>query len=157
MATHSSVLAWRIPGTGEPAALPSLGSHRVGHYWSDLAAAERNKAKCKLWDKMGQNVNSALGKGYMGPLWTILALFSISLKCYQNLLLFSHSVMSTSLQPHGLQHTRLPCPSLSPGVRSNSCPLNQWCHPTISFSVVLFSACLQSFPVSGYQNENLGK
>ena len=48
--------------------------------------------------------------------------------------------MSDSLQPHGLQHSRLPCPSLSPGVCSNSCPFNQWCHPTISSSVTLFSS-----------------
>ena len=50
---------------------------------------------------------------------------------------------------HGLQHTRLPCPSLSPGVCSNSCPLSWWCHPTISSSVTLFSSCSQSFPASG--------
>jgi len=55
------------------------------------------------------------------------------------LLLLCCSVMSDSLQPHGLQHTRLPCPSPSPRACSNSCPLSQWCHPTISFSVVLFS------------------
>ena len=65
------------------------------------------------------------------------------------LLLFSHSVVSDSLQPHGLQHTRLPCPSLSPRVCSNSCPLSQWCHPTISSSVVPFSSCPQWFPASG--------
>ena len=65
------------------------------------------------------------------------------------LLLFSHSVMSNSLQPHGMQHTRLPCPSPSPGACSNSCPLNRWCQPTISSSVVPFSSCLQSFPASG--------
>ena len=65
------------------------------------------------------------------------------------LLLFGHSVMSDSLQPHGLQHTRLPCSSLSPGVWLNSCPLNWSCHPTISSSVVPFSSCLQSFPASG--------
>ena len=65
------------------------------------------------------------------------------------LLLCSRSVLSSSLQPHGLQHTRLPCPSLSPRVCSNSCPLSQWCHPTISSSVVPFSSCLQSFPASG--------
>ena len=53
-----------------------------------------------------------------------------------------------SLQPHGLQHTRLPCPSLSPGVCSNSCPLNWWCYLSISSSVVPFSSCLQSFPPS---------
>ena len=57
--------------------------------------------------------------------------------------------MSNSLQPHGLQHTRLPCPSLSPGVCPNSSPLSRWCHPTISSSVVPFSSCLQSFPASG--------
>ena len=61
---------------------------------------------------------------------------------------FSHSVMSDSLQPHGLQHTRLPCPSPTPGACSNSCSSSWWCHPTISSSVIPFS-CLQSFPVSG--------
>ena len=49
---------------------------------------------------------------------------------------FSHSVMSDSLRPHGLQHTRLPCPSPTPGTYSKSCPLHRWCHPTISSSVV---------------------
>ena len=62
---------------------------------------------------------------------------------------FSHSVVSSSLQPHGLQHTRLPCPSPPLRLYSNSCPLSQWCHPTISFSVVPFSSHLQSFPASG--------
>ena len=58
-------------------------------------------------------------------------------------------VTSNSLWPHGLQHTRLPCPSPTPGACSNSCPLSQWCHPTISSSVLPFSSCLQSFPASG--------
>ena len=66
---------------------------------------------------------------------------------YYTVLLFSHSVVSNSLQPHGLQHTRLPCSSPSPGAYSNSCPLRQWCHPTISPSVTPFS-CLQSFRAS---------
>ena len=57
--------------------------------------------------------------------------------------------MSDSLRPHGLQHARPPCPSPSPGACSNSRPLSQWCHPTILSSVVPFSFCLQSFPVSG--------
>ena len=60
---------------------------------------------------------------------------------------FSRSVMSDSLQLHGVQHTRLPCPSPTLGPCSNSCPLSQWCHPTTSSSVVHF--CLQSFPASG--------
>ena len=69
---------------------------------------------------------------------------------------FSLSVMSDSLQPHGLQHARPPCPSPTPGVYSNSCPLSQWCHPTISSSVVPFPFCLQSFPGSGcYSSESV--
>ena len=57
--------------------------------------------------------------------------------------------MSDSLQPHGLQHTRPPCPPPTPGVYPNSCPLSRWCHPAISSSVVPFPSCLQSFPASG--------
>ena len=62
---------------------------------------------------------------------------------------FSHSVMSDSLWPHGLQHARLPYPSPTPRVYSNSCPSSGWCSPTISSSVVPFSSCLQYFPASG--------
>ena len=67
---------------------------------------------------------------------------------------FSHSVMSSSLQPHRLQRTRLPCPSPTPRACPNSCPSSQWCHPSIkldgiSSSVIPFSSCLQSFPASG--------
>ena len=65
------------------------------------------------------------------------------------ILLFSHLVVSDSLQPHGLQHSRLPSPSLSAGVCSNSCPLSQWCHPTISSSVAPFSSFPHSFSASG--------
>ena len=62
---------------------------------------------------------------------------------------FSRWVVSDSLQPYGRQHTRPPCPSPTPGVYSNSCPLSWWYHPTISSSVVPFSSCLQSCPASG--------
>ena len=62
---------------------------------------------------------------------------------------FSHSVVSDCLWPHGLQHTRPPCPSPTPGVYATLCPLSQWCHPTISSSVIPFSSCNQSFPASG--------
>ena len=62
---------------------------------------------------------------------------------------FSRSVVSDSLWPHGLQHARPPCPSPTPGVYSNSCPLSWWGHPTISSSVFPFSSCLQCFPASG--------
>ena len=61
---------------------------------------------------------------------------------------FSRSVMSDSLRPHESQHARPPCPSPTPGVRSDSCPLSPWCHPAISSSVVPFSSCPQSLPAS---------
>ena len=65
------------------------------------------------------------------------------------LFLFSHWVVFNSLRPLELQHPRVLCPSLSPGVYSESCPLSQWCHPTISSFVTPFSSCPQSFPASG--------
>ena len=58
--------------------------------------------------------------------------------------------MSNSLQPHRLQHVKLPCRSSTPGACSNSCPLSWWCHPTISSSIIPFPSCLQSFPASGF-------
>ena len=67
---------------------------------------------------------------------------------WEPVLLFSRQVVPDSLWPHGLQHTRFPCPSPSPRVCPSSCHLNQWCHPTISSSDTLFSFCLQSFPAS---------
>ena len=62
---------------------------------------------------------------------------------------FNHSVGSNSLQSHGVQHTRPPCPFPTPGVYSDSCPLSLWCHPTISSSAIPFSSHFQSFPTSG--------
>ena len=69
--------------------------------------------------------------------------------CTRSSVQFSHSVMSNSLQPHGLQHARLPCPLPTPRACSDSWPSSWWCYPTISSSVIPFSSCLQSFPVSG--------
>ena len=77
-------------------------------------------------------------------IWILILLFFWFLKLGGQ---FS-SVTSKSLQPHGLQHTRPPCPSPTPRVYSNSCPSSQWCYPIISFSVIPFSH-LQSFPASG--------
>ena len=71
------------------------------------------------------------------------------IKLFNGMLLLGHSVMSSSLWPNGLQHARLPCPSPSPGTCSNSCPLNQWCHPTISSSVSPFSSYSHSVLASG--------
>ena len=68
---------------------------------------------------------------------------------YVKIVQFSHSVVSDSLWPHGPQHSRPPCPSPTPGVYPNSCPLSWWCHPAISSSVIPFFSCPQSFPASG--------
>ena len=84
------------------------------------------------------------------PLWTLFSyrlegiLHTILLSSVQ----FSCSVMSNSLWPHESQHARPPCPSPTPGVHSNSCPSSRWCHPAISSSVIPFSSCPQSLPVS---------
>ena len=67
---------------------------------------------------------------------------------------FSHSVVSDSLRPHGLQHARLPCPSSTTGARANSCPSSRWCHPTISSSVVPFCSHPQSCPALGLIPKN---
>ena len=84
---------------------------------------------------MGGWTGSILGKEY------IKAVYSVQ---------FSRSVMSDSLWPHELQHARPPCPSPTPGVNPNPCPLCRWCHPTISSSVIPFSSGPQSFPTSGF-------
>ena len=70
-------------------------------------------------------------------------------KAMTNLVQFTCSVVFNTLWPHGLQHSRPPCPSPAPRGCSNSCPLSQWCHPTISSSVICFSSCPQSVPASG--------
>ena len=73
----------------------------------------------------------------------------ISIYCKMSPIISFSSVVSNSLQPHGLQHARPPCPSPTARVCPNPCPLSLWCHPTISSSVVPFSSCPQSFPASG--------
>ena len=88
------------------------------------------------------NVCWLLTQALQGGTFTVLP----SLKSY---LLFSCSVMSESLRPHGLLHARLPCTSLSHGVCSDSCPLSLWCHPTILSAIIPFASCLQYFLASG--------
>ena len=105
-----------------------------------LKSAMGMSSEACFWNQVG-------AKGYspeiLGPSTHLSSLL------YLLLLLFSHWVVSDSLWPHGLKHTRLPCPSLSPKVCSNSCRLSRWCHPTISCFVAPFSCCPQSFPASG--------
>ena len=80
--------------------------------------------------------------------WSCVSITVINLTLYLSIQ-FSYSVVSDSLRLSGLQHAGLPCPSLTVGACSNSSPLSQWCHPTISTSAIPFSSHLQSFPVSG--------
>ena len=99
--------------------------------------------------------------GSLCVIWTWLEFFSFYISKYffgsslsQDLVIlssvqFSHSVVSDSLWPHERQHTRPPCSWPTPGVHPNSCPLSQWCHPTISSCVIPFSSCPQSFPAWG--------
>ena len=87
-------------------------------------------------------------------LWSVSGGSQIFCKLHFSLFQFSRSVVSNSLWPHRLQHARPPCPSPTPRVCSNSCPLSQWCHPNISSSVVPFSSCLQSFPASVFSDES---
>ena len=271
MATHFSVLAWRILGTEEPGGLLSMGSHRVGHDWSDLAAAAAtdvgnlisgssafSKLSLYIWnfsvcvllkpilkdfehyltsmwnehncmvvwrffgiafhwdyneddfhfpvlsvskgnrDSWGTQTKPCVirtqGKGPVttqeaeldlpvsvsgspAELWSTVACCRdrstgssspegrVGIRPFGDAsnpitesqtprlgqfssVQLSDSVLSNSLQLHGLQHTRPPCPSSTPRVYSNSCPLSRWCPPTISFSVIPFSH-LQSFPASG--------
>ena len=82
----------------------------------------------------------------MGRCSTLFVIFKCSLN--HNSVQFSCSVVSDSLWPHESQHTRPPCPSPTPGVHLNSCPLSRWCHPAISSSVIPFSSCPQSLPAS---------
>ena len=149
LAIHSSVLAWRIPGTGEPGGLPLMRSHRVGHDWSGLAAAagcpsflSSSLLCCRLG--LGPQVDS-----YWDRKHSVLCCFSSLIASIETSVQFSHSVVSNSLWPHGLQHARPPCPSPTPRACSNSCPSSRWYYPTISSSVIPFSSRLQSFPASG--------
>ena len=118
--------------------LPSLGSHRVGHDWSDLAAAYPQFLLLRISD------GASLLTCFMPVLYSHL-ISTTTRSVSQSVQSLS---LSDSLQPHGLQHTRLPCPSPTPEAYSNSCPSRWWCHPTISSSVVPFSSCRQSFPAS---------
>ena len=128
MAAHLSILAWKIPWTEEPGGLQSIESQRVGHDW----------APSTQFLVTGQRTE----RPHFKPLLSAGSLRSVQFSSSQ----FSHSVMSDSLWPHGPQHA---CPSPTPGVYPNSCPSSRWCHPTISSSVIAFSACPQSFSASG--------
>ena len=141
MTAHSSLLVRLVPWTEEPGGLESVGSQRVGHNW-----ASEHVHTHFHWEPSNINIKC------INIDRTVRLIHLLKLACWELThleSLFSCSVMSNSLQPHRLQHTRLPCPSPSPRVCSNSCPLSWWWHPTFSSSVIPFSSCLQSFPALG--------
>ena len=119
------------------------------HLSEDLYRECRTRIKILVWTWYGLESSSSIYH------YRNIKYITLSLNCLIHkvrvllLLLFSCSVVSNSLQPNGLQHTSLHCPSPSLRVYSNSCPLSLWCHPTISSSVIPFCSCLHSFPASG--------
>ena len=102
--------------------------------WLDLTGCWEHSGMCLLMTK----IFPGIGDSKLLVYWSLD--FSVQFSC---------SVVSNSLRPHKLQQVRPPCPSPTPGVHPNPCPLSRWCHPTISSSVVPFSSCPQSFPASG--------
>ena len=116
-------LPGKLPCTKESSRLYSIGSQRVRHNWSHLPGTH-------TWHSYMRQVKSWRGWAGSPSAHTRKWLSSVQ---------FSHSVVSSYLWSHGLQHARPPCPSLTPGACSNSCPLSPWCHSTISSSVIPFS------------------
>ena len=164
-ATHSSILARRIPWT------KSMGSQRVGHNWATFTSLHCTSMKTQGWGRESQAEQVAFTTRCQAPkmcfdddvqmlssvqifLFYFLTLqYCIGLTIYQNesatgIPVFPILNPPPSLRSNGLQHASLPYPSLSPEVCSNSCPMSWWCHSTISSSVAPFSSCPQSFAVS---------
>ena len=110
---------------------------------------------CPLWSPSLPALNLSQDQSlfqWISSLHQVAKVLELQLQhqSFQESVQFSHSVVSDSLRPHGLQHARLPCPSPTPGPCSNSCPSSWWCHSTISSFVIPFSSCLQFFPVSRF-------
>ena len=166
-------LPGKVPKTKEPGRLQFIGLWRVGHDWSHHFMANRrgksgnsdrfNSFGLQKWLRMVTVVmklkDSCSLEGELCQTWEHIKKqrhhfankdpFRSKLWFFQfSSVQFSRSVVSSSLGPHELQHARCPYPSPTLRVHPNPCPLSQWCHPTISSSVVPFSSCPQSFPES---------
>ena len=121
--------------------------------WNKIESLETNPPTYGqfIFDKVGKNVQwkkDSLFKKWCWENWWVTCKRMNSEHSLTPSIQFSQSVVFDSLQTHGLQHTRLSCPSPTPGACSNSCPSSCWCHPAISSSVIYFSSCFQSFPAS---------
>ena len=121
---------------------------RYGYLWTPKRWLMAQMVSQETWrSKIGRLESKVYGKYILNGLTGGTVRHGFLCLMFSSLQ-FHHPVVFNSLQLHGLQHTRPPCPSPTPGVHPNSCPLSRWCHPAISSSVVPFS-CLQSFPASG--------
>ena len=125
----------------------SLRTHQICRLcWYGRSYWKQGGWSCLLtWQPLPRGNRTGLDSS---PLWELTWVTKFCQLVSQSVQ-FSHSVVSNTLRARGLQHARLPCPSPTPGACSHLCPLSQWCHPTISSSVVPFSSCLQYFPASG--------
>ena len=144
LATRSSILASKLPWTEEPGGIQSRRLTKSGIRLSDWAHAQHINSISHVDTRDSNNLEHTEGNTIwqnMKKWWVFI------IHCVCSSLLFNYYHVQLFATPWP-QHTRLPCPSVSPGVCSNSCPLSWWCHPTISSSVVPFSSCLQSFPIS---------
>ena len=134
-----------------PSHLPP--SHPLGHVraWAKFPVSHSSFPLALCFIRGSRCVSASLSFSSSHPLLSRMfsSLFSMSETMTLSSVQSSHSIMSDSLWPHALQHARPPCPSPTPGVYPNPCPLSWWCHPTISSSVVPFSSHPQSFPASG--------
>ena len=154
MASHCSTLAWKIPWMKEPGRLQSMGSQSrtwlsnfTFTFFQSTTQIHFLLPHTDLWISDFNDLTLICFCFLFLFLWMQIWLV-IKAKWFNISIQFSRSVMSDSLWLHGLQHTGLPCPSPTHGPCSNSCPLSQWCHPTIPFSVIPFSYLLQSFLAS---------
>ena len=112
--------------------------------WKDFMTKNREEQRTDRKHKIVLRKSKIININILNIDWELL------LHIQFNSVQFSHSVVSDSLRPYEPQHARPPCPSPTAGVYPNPCPLSQWCHPTISFSVAPISSCPQSFPKSGF-------
>ena len=119
--------------------------------WERVKAGGKRRRQGMRWlDGIADSMDISLSKQRIRHNWaTELNWAEFHMLMSERIWLSSVAQSCLTLWPHRLQHNRLPCPSPTPGAYSNSCPLNRWCHPTISSSVIPFSSCLQSFPASG--------
>ena len=156
--TQVQSLSWKDPGggNGNPLQYSWLENYMNREaWWATVHGIAKIWMQLGDWAHMPSNIWAHM---FIAALWTA-AKWQKQLKCLLkdihplktnqiSSVQFSHSVMSDSLRPHGMQHARLPCPSPTPRACSNSCSSSWWCHPTISSSVVPFSSSLQYFPES---------